>query len=299
METLNDVIDYSPYFSGKDEPPPFYHETFDLSDKLFIPVDDFSLGEKLCDKPKEKMVLHHFVYDSAQNRLLRNNFSDGIVSRKTASPDNLYRQVQNALPEVNRGTIYTVSDALVSQTLDLLSKGYAVNFFGLGTFRIAACGTTDSRTGKIPLTVKFTPSEQTKLAVQNVQVAETVCADYVGNISSITDIKTGSTDFTLTAGGAVLIKGSRLKIAGEGSGVWLVPLSDAGNITEDEGKWIKVDSAFAYNTSGRLMFTLPASLAAGTKYRFVLRTHCPAGHMIKRMVETVSGIVTIGGGGEN
>ena len=79
METLNDVIDYSPYFSGKDEPPPFYHETFDLSDKLFIPVDDFSLGEKLCDKPKEKMVLHHFVYDSAQNRLLRNNFSDGIV----------------------------------------------------------------------------------------------------------------------------------------------------------------------------------------------------------------------------
>ena len=124
-----------------------------------------------------------------KNQFAENSNFYGIVSSRTASPDNLYKQVLNALPEVNRGTIYTVSDALVSQTLDLLSKGYAVNFFGLGTFRIASCGTTDSKTGKIPLTVKFSPSEQTKLTVQNVQVTESVYEEQSGIISSITDVK--------------------------------------------------------------------------------------------------------------
>ena len=235
-------------------------------------------------------------------KLKKNQFAEnenyyGVVSRRTASPDNLYKQVQIALPEVNRGTIYTVSDALVSQTLDLLSKGYAVNFFGLGTFRIASSGTTDSKTGKIPLTVKFTPSEQTKLTVQNVQVTESVYEEQSGIISSITDVKTGNTDLTLTAGGSVLIQGARIKIGGEDSGVWLATLTDAGKLTEDESQWIKIDSAFVYNTPGKLMFTLPDSLTGGNRYRFVLRSHCLNWHITKRLVETVSETVTIGAGG--
>lgn len=88
--TMNDVMDYSRYFSGYDEPPPFYHETFDLLYKIFVPIDDFSLGIKLCDNPKDNLVLHHFAYDKVQNRLLINNFADSKLHEKVfavTSPD--------------------------------------------------------------------------------------------------------------------------------------------------------------------------------------------------------------------
>lgn len=88
--TMNDVIDYSKYYTGRDEPPPFYHETFDLSQKIFIPIDDFNLGTKLCDKPKENVILHHFAYDRVQNRLLGNNLADAKLHEKVyavTSPD--------------------------------------------------------------------------------------------------------------------------------------------------------------------------------------------------------------------
>lgn len=231
-------------------------------------------------------------------KLKKNQFSEnenyyGIVSRRTASPDNLYKQMQKALPEMNRGTIYTVCDSLVTQTLEMLAKGYAVNFFGLGIFRIAANGTTDSKTGKLPLTVKFTPSEQTKLSVQNVQITESVYLEQIGFISSITDIKTGNTDLTLSSGGAVLIQGEKLKIGGDECGVWLANLTENEKLTEDESNWIKIDSAFIYNTQGKLMFTLPNSLVSGSKYRFVLRSHCSNWHTTKTLVETTSDVVTI------
>ena len=112
-----------------------------------------------------------------------------------------------------------------------------------------------------------------------------------------TDVKTGNTDLTLTAGGSILIQGARIKIGGEDSGVWLATLTDAEKLTEDESQWIKIDSAFVYNTLGKLMFTLPDSLVNGTKYKFVLRSHCLNWHITKRLVETVSETVTIGAGG--
>lgn len=90
METLNDVLAYSKYYHGKDEPPRFYREHFEVSHKLFVPVDDLSLGKKLCDSPSEDMILHYFVDDSKQNRLMKNNFADVRLHEKvyaTTSPD--------------------------------------------------------------------------------------------------------------------------------------------------------------------------------------------------------------------
>ena len=90
MATLNDVIDYSKFYVGKDESPFFYHENFDLKDKLFVPVDDFKLAQKLTDSPKENVVLHYFVHDTKQNRLLLNNLADKNLHQKVyavTSPD--------------------------------------------------------------------------------------------------------------------------------------------------------------------------------------------------------------------
>lgn len=88
--TSNDVTDYAKYFNGKDEPPRFYNEYFDLQKKLFVPVDDVALGEKLCENTKENAVLHYFVQDEKQNRILRNPFIDNELHKKfyaVCSPD--------------------------------------------------------------------------------------------------------------------------------------------------------------------------------------------------------------------
>ena len=90
MATLNDVIDYSKFYGGKDEAPFFYHENFDLKGKLFVPADDFKIAQKLTDSPKENVVLHYFIHDSKQNRLLFNNLADKNLHQKVyavTSPD--------------------------------------------------------------------------------------------------------------------------------------------------------------------------------------------------------------------
>ena len=90
MATLNDVMDYSKYYGGTDEPPVFRREFFDLNGKIFVPVDDFKLGQALCENTKESVVLHHFVCDKKQNRLLINNLADRYLHEKVyavTSPD--------------------------------------------------------------------------------------------------------------------------------------------------------------------------------------------------------------------
>lgn len=88
--TLNDVIDYSKFFNGKDDPPVFRHEYFDLSNKIFVPADDFKLAQNLVSNTKEEVIIHHFEYDSRQNRLLINNLADKSLHQKVfavTSPD--------------------------------------------------------------------------------------------------------------------------------------------------------------------------------------------------------------------
>lgn len=90
MITQNDVMDFSKYYFGKKEPLPFNHEYFDLEDKTFIPVDDFKIAEKLSLQSKKDVILHHFVKDTKQNRLLRNYCVDKDLHSKVyavTSPD--------------------------------------------------------------------------------------------------------------------------------------------------------------------------------------------------------------------
>ena len=94
MMAKNDVLKYAKYFNGKNEPPAFYNEEFDLSDKIFFPRDDLGLKEKLFGKRRkivnEDCVLHYFVRDKAQSRLMENFASDRALHQRfyaVCSPD--------------------------------------------------------------------------------------------------------------------------------------------------------------------------------------------------------------------
>ena len=69
--TANDVMDFSRFFLGKDEPPYFYREYLNLSGKIFIPADDIKLAKKLNIDAEKNGILHYFIHDSRQNQLLQ------------------------------------------------------------------------------------------------------------------------------------------------------------------------------------------------------------------------------------
>lgn len=90
METLNDVLNYSKYYFGKNEPPVFHNEMVNIFEKVFVPIDDYAICNKLQLKGREEVILHYFVKDTCQNRLLLNNNADKKIHSKVyavTSPD--------------------------------------------------------------------------------------------------------------------------------------------------------------------------------------------------------------------
>lgn len=65
--TGNDVLDFSCFFSGVNEPPFFYKQIINPQNKLFVPADDLKMM-KLTSSQKNSVIIHHYVKDSVQNK---------------------------------------------------------------------------------------------------------------------------------------------------------------------------------------------------------------------------------------
>lgn len=218
----------------------------------------------------------------------------GKVERYTYSTQNILDAMAEAVPLVDLGTVTSVLNAYANTVLKVLAAGNAVKFGELGTFYIAGKGTVDSETGKPALTVKFTATQTLKDAVQNVEIASSEYVAPSGVITTVTDVATGKTDGTLTANGSVLLEGSSLKVGGDDSGIWFVPVDETGKLSSDETTWIKGESALIYNLPSKLLFAIPQSLTSG-KYKIVVRTRYAgkSGYERKYLVEAVSESVEI------
>ncbi|MCH5289792.1 MAG: DUF4469 domain-containing protein [Treponema sp.] len=234
-------------------------------------------------------------------RLQKNQFARdgqesfyGKVERHTYTAQNIIDLMMQKLPLMDAGTVASVLNAYTSTVVDALAAGNAAKFGELGTFYIAGKGVVDSESGKPTLTVKFTPSQKLKDAVQNVEVASSGYVEPCGAISGITDVTTGKTDGSLTMGGSVLANGTNLKVGGADSGIWLAPVGENGRLSDDEGDWVKVETALVYNLPSKLLFALPASAAAG-RYRIVVRTRYTgkSSRERKELLEAVSETVVI------
>ena len=122
-----------------------------------------------------------------------------------------------------------------------------------------------------------------------------LCGGSVGFVAfGIKTVKSDKTDNTVTRGGSLLLQGKGIKVGGDDSGIWFAPLIAEDKPDTDEGNWIKVESALIYNTQSKLLFTLPATLTADTKYRIIIRSRYSGknSHLRKEIVETVSDILT-------
>lgn len=234
-------------------------------------------------------------------RLQKNQFAKagtesyyGKVERHTYSTQNILDAMAEAVPLVDAGTAASVLNAYTNVVLKALSAGNAVRFGELGTFYIAGKGTVESGSEKPALTVKFSAAQLLKDAVQNVEIVSSEYTVPSGKIASATDVSTGKSDGTLTAGGSVLVEGESLKVGGKGSSVWFAPVAENGLPIADEAAWIKTESALVINTPSKLLFAIPKEATAGA-YRIVVRTRYAGktGYERKYLVEAISETVEI------
>ncbi len=245
------------------------------------------LQESANGRVSVKLQKNQFAKEGTENYY-------GKVERFTYSTQNILDAMASAVPLVDLGTVTSVLNAYVNTVLKVLAAGNAVKFGELGIFYIAGKGTVETGTGKPKLTVKFSPTQTLRDAVQNVEIASSEYVAPSGVISSVTDVASGKSDGTLSAGGSVLVEGSSLKVGGENSGIWFAPIAENGEVNTDETLWIKVESALIYNLPSKLLFALPQALTDG-RYKIVVRTRYAGktGYERKYLVEAVSETITV------
>lgn len=245
------------------------------------------LQESANGRVSVKLQKNYFAKDGSENFW-------GKVERYTYSTQNILDAMAESVPLVDLGTVTSVLNAYANTVLKVLASGNAVKFGELGTFYIAGKGAVDSTSGKPALTVKFSATPVLKDAVQNVEIASSEYVEPSGTISLVTDIATGKSDGTLTSGTSVLVEGSNLKVGGEASGIWFAPVTESGNISDDESQWVKVGSALIYNLPSKLLFSIPRGLEKGM-YKIVVRTRYAGKKDYERkyLVEAISETVEI------
>lgn len=246
------------------------------------------------------------LVDSIQNpngsvavKLQPNNFSRdssdkyvGRTARYTRTVGNVLQLVKDKVPQLDTGSVYSVCDALESVIRESLAAGYAVSCLNLGVFYIACRGTTDGSATLSDVTVRFAPSDRAREAVSGIEVAQDTYSGPAAVITEVQNVATGLCDGTLALGNSARVTGRRLKVGGEGSGVWFAPVAD-GEISESGGDWITVTANLAVNLPGTLLFALPSDLAAGT-YRIVIKTrYGTANRERKELLTAVSGDIAV------
>lgn len=235
--------------------------------------------------------------------LYENHFDKGgkyyaRFDRRTVTVDNLIARTQKKDIGVNAITAKHIISLIKAEIIEALQRGESVNLMDLGTFYIAASGTTGNtaETAEVKrLFVKFTSSKETNEAVSKLEISKVMVADASPAIDSVTDLFTALKDGTVTAGKAVRIDGDRLKISGDEGGIFFAECSPDGAYSDDESIWLKVNAeTIMRNRSRTLEFFLPENLKSGKSYRIILRTNSRKGSEDKKtFVTAVSDMITV------
>lgn len=212
--------------------------------------------------------------------LHENNFTkDGTyyatVSRNTAT----FKNILSEITEDNKGMdpfmLQFAAILIQKKILKLLEQGKAVNVLDLGTMYIAmkcnAKGKSDvAENGSF--CIKFTPTTLANRAISSLSVDKIVYADASPEIVSVADLSKAEQNNSLAKGKPCRISGSRLKLGGNGCGIFFAPVDSAGNMNDDEASWTSVSHSTIFrNMPSELNFFVPDSLEEG-KYKIVLRT---------------------------
>lgn len=237
-------------------------------------------------------------------KLTKNQFSNaensfiGRVTRNTVTLENLIASIAKKNEGVSPYMIEHVANLLGDEMLLACQNGKSVDVLGLGTIYIAVSGSVNGEKpseSSIPgFKLNFTMSPKTQTVLNNLKVDQVVISDSCPVFDRIINVFDQNENRILTKDKGVKIIGSKLKLLGEDSGIWFVPVDEEGNASKDESTWISVaSSTISVNKPKSLEFYVPSELT-GNEYRIVIRTrYCSGDKELKTAVSAISKVVTI------
>jgi hypothetical protein len=192
-----------------------------------------------------------------------------VVDAEVYSEQDLIDEMMASGAGLTRSDIAAVFEALTQAVTRVVSKGGCVRTPLFSTsFSLPGVYAADSEAPASALKLNAHPGAVIRRAAEGVPVRK-VRADLAGpvidHVRGLT--ASGETTDTLAAGGLVEIKGAKLKITGEGAGVFFRPVTG--------GAETAFTAPFGDNLPARLLFVMPA-LPAGV-YRVIVRTRYTGG----------------------
>lgn len=211
------------------------------------------------------------------------------VPLTTVSTNGIITEIANDYPSINPYVIQHALELVKAKILELLRQGRSVDVLELGTLYLKPDSTVtrdDPTVSDMPaMKVAFRVNTTTKNALADVSISSFMISDPSPVLGTIRSLKDGSTDGTLHQGYMVEIKGSNLKLpaevidtdnpdqSGNYSGVFFVPVTNAGEPNPDESTWIQVTGFFEKNTATYLQFYIPSGVSIDTDYYLAVRTN--------------------------
>lgn len=228
--------------------------------------------------------------------------TDDDYSAKVKTQSATLEDVANAViddgNEYTKETLLAVYSHMEGAIRDMVTAGYTVttdNIVYMPTIKgkFTKSGTWDSDENSFACALN--PAQTFRSTLANVTPSFTGYVNSNGGmqIESTLDVTTSDTNGNLTIGGAVIVYGKRLKVAGDGSGVWFSKAADDGSY--DTSAATTEITLLAINMPSKLMFTLPDDLEAGTYYIVVKTASTHSNVVLKNLRTAVSDFtVTIG-----
>ena len=222
----------------------------------------------------------------------------GRVTRNTVTLENLIASISEINSGISTYMIQHVANLLGNEMLKACQNAKSVDVLGLGTLYISVAGSVNGEKpneSSIPgFRLNFTPSSKAQAALDTLKVDKVIMADSRPTIDKIINTFNQDSERKLLKGKGVKIIGSKLKLAGDNSGVWFCPIDSDGNIKKDENLWTKVnEKTISLNKPKTIEFYVPDELASSV-YKILIRTRfCNGDKILKNPVSTISRVVEV------
>ena len=208
---------------------------------------------------------------------LKENTYIARVPRKTITTDQLLDLVSAHNQGIDRFSVAHAMELLKKEILEQAELGFSVDIMDICKLYIAPTSSVQSLTPEAETVTgfeaRFAVNEKLKERLKKVSASVAGVVDSAPKITQIENPIDSKASGVLKATFSARIKGDKLQVGGEGSGVFFVPCLAGGSADENEDHWIKVpDGYFSKNTKTTLEFYLPRTLEADKKYFIAVRT---------------------------
>ena len=232
-------------------------------------------------------VWRYDLKENAMTKDVKEDYVASVVTLHSMTVDDIARAIVAERTEYRVDTIVNIANLIDEKIRQLVCQGNTV-ITGSALYAPSITGVFMGKSGTFnpdvnACTVNVSPSQalRNEVAMVTPSFSGYVKDQGGARLSLVRDITTGKTNGTITPGGIVEVIGVKIKcVNADGTGMGRVLFVNQETQAETEV------TLLALNEPSRLMFTVPASLTAGT-YTLRVETYFSAGSTQLKSVRTI------------